>query len=139
MTKRTMPSPSGVGAALLVAVLALGCKAEGTSTPQEAGSTATALTSPGDFNDNTTRYIGKTISMKLMVGEMPSGKTLRDYVGDTATFKDVNVGLKVSIDIPPGLTVPNAGYLDSVLVTFDCTTGSTANGNKAKSVTRSAH
>ncbi len=96
-----------------------------------------------DFIDNTPKYKGKTITMQLHIDDgidASAGQSLRNFVGRTVRFYGFgvtsNTQLKIAIEIPSGLSVPQVAYADEVRVTFVCSGGSLLVGNVAQSITR---
>ena len=95
-----------------------------------------------DFIDNTQNYKGLTITMGLNIGSSifkNRGDSLRNYIGKNVkfyTFGPNNASLDISIKIPNGLQVPNAVYLDTLIVKFNCNDGSLLHGNEAISIER---
>ena len=95
-----------------------------------------------DFIDNTQNYKGLTITMGLNIGShifKNRGDSLRNYIGKNVkfcTFGPNNARLDISIKIPNGMQVPNAVYLDTLIVKFNCNDGSLLHGNEAISIER---
>jgi hypothetical protein len=90
--------------------------------------------------NNTGTYKDKSISLLLKVDEAidrSQGQSLRDYVGRDVKFTTTGPRgeqLNLVITIPEGLSVPNAGNSDEVVVTFVCTRGDLRQGNEARSI-----
>jgi len=92
------------------------------------------------FIKNTPTYKGKTITLGLKVDEAiakAEGQSLRDFVGRPVKFMTTSPTgqqLNLVITIPAGMSVPEAGHLEDVVVTFVCRRGNLRDGNEATSV-----
>jgi len=94
---------------------------------------------PIDFIDNTQRYAGDVLKMKLTVGDsLPSGKSLQDAAGRVVNFYYYyrRGRLGIWILIPELINVPKAVYGDELMVTFMCREGNLKKGNVALSIDR---
>ena len=118
--------------AFILLVFTGGCAPSKPEVPPHYGPRA----SVADFVKNTAKYKGKAVTLDVRIDErMANGQGLRDYVG-----RDVKVAAKgpkgenlsFVITIPPGLSVPDAGYGDEVRVAIVCTRGSLREGNEAR-------
>lgn len=95
-----------------------------------------------DFIDNTPRYKGKLITIELMIESeiwLEEGRSLRDWIGRDVEFSALGEQfetLAMVIFVPASLSVPKAGWGDSVKVAFRCKDGDLRHGNEALSVTR---
>jgi hypothetical protein len=89
-----------------------------------------------EFIDNTPKFKGKTLTIRLSVGELG---TVRDLAGKEAkffTFTNTGARYDMIVMLPAGQDVPNATYGDKVLVTFVCEDGDRKHGNVAKKIVR---
>ena len=94
-----------------------------------------------DFIDNTRKYAGRTLSMKLTIFSSifaDRGQSLQNFTGSYVNFKGYygNSSLDIRVYIPKSLSVPKAAYGDRVMVTFICKDGDLRNGNEAISISR---
>lgn len=95
-----------------------------------------------DLIDNTEKYKGKTITLKLKVDtsiHVNDEKSLRDYVGSDVkfhTFGPKREKLSIVIGIPEGTDVPKAVYLDELVITFKCNEGHLQRANTAITIKR---
>jgi hypothetical protein len=90
-----------------------------------------------EFMSHTAAYKGKTITLLLKVDLSGPGKSLGDHQGSDVKFMAVGPKgehLNLVITIPEGLTAPDAGQSDDVVVTFFCQSGQLRQGNVAKSI-----
>jgi hypothetical protein len=92
-----------------------------------------------DFADNTSRYKGKTITVVALYCDFQS-PPLREGLPDTRKFMGVasdfqaTFDVKIKIESDDGL--PNAKYLDVLVITFLCGEGELTKGNKLISAKR---
>jgi hypothetical protein len=119
--------------AFVLAVLAGGCTpSPNRDVPRHYG----PRVSVSDFVKNTARYKGKAVTVDVRIDErLAGGKSLRDYVDRNirvAATGPKGEHLTFVITIPPGLSVPEAGYSDDVRIAFVCTRGSLREGNEAR-------
>lgn len=93
-----------------------------------------------DIEDHGEKYKGKVFKLEMILdSKILAPRTLRDFVGKTVQFcvLDEYFNLHtIMIDIPLGMDVPLAQYNHDLLVEFECTKGSTNEGNIAKSIQR---
>jgi hypothetical protein len=91
-----------------------------------------------EFNSNTSKYKGKTVTLLLLVAEQINNKSsLKDFVGKDVKFAAMSKNQKrieVKITIPDGIDVPKVVTADVVKVTFLCKDGNTQHGNEAKTI-----
>jgi hypothetical protein len=89
-----------------------------------------------DFIDNTPKFKGKTLTIRLTVGSIDG--TLRDCRGQEVEFHKYarSASLEVVILIPNSLELPNAQLGDDVIVTFVCKDGDLRHGNEATQIKR---
>ena len=94
----------------------------------------------GHFIKNTATYKGKTITLGLKLDEPSAseqGKSLSDFGGRDAKFTttaSTGERLRLMINIPEGITVPEVTGSDDLVVTFHCQHGDLRHGNVANSI-----
>jgi hypothetical protein len=120
------------------ALLALACSSVGTGTKPSESSTDGRMSAEElvDFIDNTPMFKGKTLTIRLTVGELG---TIRDLAGKEArffTFTNTGARYDMIVKLPTGEDVPDSTYGDKVLVTFVCEDGDRKHGNVAKMIVR---
>ncbi len=93
-----------------------------------------------NFIDETQDYKGYRIRGLFLVDTsifQSKGDSLRYYVGrDVGFIFYHNDRTHITIHIPEGLSVPNAGYSDKLVVEFICKEGNLHRGNEAISIIR---
>jgi hypothetical protein len=94
-----------------------------------------------DFIDNTKKYAGRTLKMRLNLYSSifgDKGQSLQNYTGSSVNFGGYfgKSRLDVRVYIPKSLAVPKATYGDSLDVSFICRDGDLRNGNEAISISR---
>jgi hypothetical protein len=91
-----------------------------------------------DFIKHTAAYKGKTITLGLKVDEAiakDQRQSLRDFVGRPVKFTTTaptGEQLILIVTLPTGMSVPDVGHADDVVVTFVCQRGNLREGNEAK-------
>lgn len=97
----------------------------------------------GDFADNTGKYKGKTLTMRMRYEDERTAGTLRDRTAQSPKGVPFEVANKartqkflIGMTFPDGIEVPRIRYREEVIITFECEDGSTDTGNVVKKVAR---